>query len=106
MVKFLSSRLGVPYLVTDGGEVIPASYAHADDLVAVELSEPGTLAEMQASARMGIEELVGIDAALPDVEWWATFNAFLAINEFTTPLNVIAQARNQAFRITQEDPDE
>lgn len=105
-MKILLSRLGVPYLITDDEEVIALTHAQTDDLVATELVNPGTLDVLMSAARVSIEELTGIDRELDEAEWWTTFNGLLAVNEFTTPLHVISQARRTVASIPKEELDE
>lgn len=102
MVNILRSRVGVPYLVYEG-EIVALTHAQIDDLVAIELMYPGALNSLNVQARLAVEELVGIDASASDVEWWSMFNSALAINELTTPLHVIAQARASVAAIQSKE---
>lgn len=87
-----TSRLGVPYLL-DGDEVIPLAYQHVGDIIALEFAEPGTLNRLQWAVREAAEEIAGIDATLPDEDWHQEFGNLLLLNELTTPLRALAEAR-------------
>lgn len=101
-MKILRSRVGVPYLVVED-EIVPLVYASVDDLIALEIMYPGVLDELMSATRVSIEELAGIDAGLDEPEWWTLFNGLLSINEFTTPLHVISQARQALASMPKEE---
>jgi len=97
------SRIGVPFLCDGEDEIIPLSYAHEGDLVFTLVSNPGLAEELMFDIKKAVEVLSGLDATIPDGEWMNEFNALLLINEFTTPLHVIAKAREAAARIQGEN---
>lgn len=98
MVTIATTRLGVPFAV-DGDEIVPLSYPYALDLAALEAAEPGTINRLTWAVKEAVEQIAGLDASLPEHEWWAGFNNLLALNEFTTPLHVLAEARARAESI-------
>lgn len=98
MVNIKTTRLGVPYLI-DGDEVVPLNYQHVGDIIALETLEPGTINRLQWALREAAEGIAGIDAALPDEDWWQEFNNALLLNELTSPLHALAEARQGAANI-------
>ena len=88
-----TSRIGVPYLIDEDGLIVPLTHVFTGDVIAAEMMEPGIIDALTRRIRLSIEEMTGIDPDMNDVQWWATFNNLLAINEFTTPLHVLSQAR-------------
>lgn len=97
-MEIQSSRLGVPF-VLDDGEVVPLTHPFIADLACLEVANPGLLDDLRRRLRQAAEEIAGIDADLPDVEWWAVFNGVLTLHELSTPLSVVAEADMSASRM-------
>lgn len=90
-VEVRTSRTGMPFLL-HGDEVIPVSFQSVGDLVMLELTEPGTLARLRWAMKEAIEEIAGLDATLPDIEWQSSWEGLLTINEFAPALGALMQA--------------
>jgi len=98
----VTDTLGVPAVIHDEG-LIPLNDANGTELVALALDDLDVLDALMRTIKVKVSEIAGIDPALEDGEWFGEFNRLLLINEFTTPLRVIGQARREVQRIESEE---
>lgn len=102
VIEILANRLGVPSFVDDDGALVTLTNEEEQNVTAALLGDP-TLAERLTSVlRFSVEEITGISSTLSDADWWYEFNNALAINALTTPMHVLARARNNVERILEE----
>jgi len=102
VIEILASRLGVPSFVDNDGALVSPTNEEEQNLTSALLNDPTLAERLTSSIRFAVEQITGIDATLPDADWWFEFNNALAINALTTPLHVLARARMNVDRILEE----
>lgn len=91
-VEIKLTPAGVPVII-DGEQVVALTHEQQGWVQALCLENPDLLDRLEAAIRAGVENIVGIDADQDMNEWWVDFQNALAINQFTTPLDVLGRTR-------------
>jgi hypothetical protein len=83
---------GVPVVLSDDG-VLTLSDEHQGFLLAECMDDPMLVDMLERRMRLGVENIVGLDADLPMDDWYGQFQMLLTINQFITPLRVLQGVR-------------
>lgn len=93
MVNILTTPAGTPVLINSEGEAITLTDEHQGFLLGEAMDDPTLLDALERRIRLAVEEIAGLDPDLPTSDWHMHFQMLLTINQFTTPLRIIGQAR-------------